>query len=106
MMGVIQKFFLVSVLMWIAPLLILYGFNHQIFPGVSELSASSQTLLSGFLAVVSVNFMIGIYIFMAMREPSHGEHKPDASFLAQAKASINQSRPETHSHLQDPKKEE
>ncbi|XP_031475116.1 uncharacterized protein LOC116247224 [Nymphaea colorata] len=106
MLGVIQKFFLVSAIMWIAPLVILYGFNHQIFPGISELSASSQTLLSGFLAVISVNFMIGIYIFMAMREPLHGEHKPDASFLAQAKASINQSSPEIHSHLQDSKKED
>jgi len=34
MLGVIQKFFLASMIMWMAPMAILYGFNYQIFPGM------------------------------------------------------------------------
>ncbi|RWR77551.1 VMA21-like domain-containing protein [Cinnamomum micranthum f. kanehirae] len=89
--GVIRRFFLASIFMWMAPIAILYGFNHQIFPGSNQLSSYSQTLLSGFLAVVSVNLVIAVYIIMAMKEPSDNEHKPDPAFLAEAKSSINQS---------------
>ncbi|XP_028550596.1 uncharacterized protein LOC110099230 [Dendrobium catenatum] len=58
--------------------------------GSSELSSSSVTLISGFLAVISVNVVIVIYIVLAMKEPANLQHQPDPSFLAAAKASINQ----------------
>lgn len=54
------------------------------------MSSSAQTLASGFLAVISVNLVIGFYIFMAMKENRHQEPQPDPTFLANAKASINQ----------------
>ncbi|XP_011622498.1 uncharacterized protein LOC18431944 isoform X1 [Amborella trichopoda] len=91
MLDVIIKFFLTSMAMWIAPLAILYGCNHHILPGVNQLSPSSQTLLSGFLAVISVNLIIGYYIFMALKEPANSTHQPDPTFVSQAKASISQS---------------
>ncbi|KAJ8466115.1 hypothetical protein OPV22_028667 [Ensete ventricosum] len=91
MSRVIKKFFIASMVMWIAPVAILYGFNNHIFPGTSQLSSSSQTLVSGFLAVISVNLVIVLYIIMAMKEPgSNREHQPDPAFLAEAKASIKQ----------------
>ncbi|CAL9136361.1 unnamed protein product [Musa acuminata var. zebrina] len=92
MSRVIKKFFIASMVMWLAPVAILYGFNNHIFPaGTSKLSSSSQTLVSGFLAVISVNLVIVLYIIMAIREPgSNREHQPDPAFLAEAKASINQ----------------
>ncbi|XP_020585568.1 uncharacterized protein LOC110028164 [Phalaenopsis equestris] len=89
MAGVMHKFLFASIAMWIAPIVILYGFNHHLFPGSSELSSSSITLVSGFLAVISVNVVIVIYIFSAMKEPANRLHEPDPSFLAAAKASIN-----------------
>ncbi|KAL0907943.1 hypothetical protein M5K25_022400 [Dendrobium thyrsiflorum] len=90
MAGVIHKFLFASIAMWITPIVILYGFNHHIFPGSSELSSSSVTLISGFLAVISVNVVIVLYIVLAMKEPTNPQHQPDPSFLAAAKASINQ----------------
>jgi hypothetical protein len=54
------------------------------------MSSSAQTLASGFLAVVSVNLVIGYYICMAMKETPHQDPQPDRTFLANAKASINQ----------------
>ncbi|KAF7808601.1 VMA21-like domain containing protein isoform X1 [Senna tora] len=90
MTGVIQKFFIASLLMWAAPLAILYGFNHNLLPGATDLSPYSATLVSGFLAVISVNVVIAFYIIMAMREPAD-KHVPDPKFLAEAKASVNQS---------------
>ena len=54
------------------------------------MSSSAQTLASGFLAVISVNLVIGFYIFMAMKETPHQEPQPDPTFLANTKASINQ----------------
>lgn len=48
------------------------------------------TLLSGFLAVISVNIVIAFYIYMALKEQLH-MHEPDASFLADAKGSISPS---------------
>ncbi|KAG7645225.1 putative vacuolar ATPase assembly integral membrane protein Vma21 [Arabidopsis thaliana] len=74
--------------MWILPVAILYGFNHNLLPGSTTLSPHSLILLSGFLAVVSVNTVIVFYICMAMKEPAD-KHKPDAAFLAEAKDSVN-----------------
>ncbi|OVA15700.1 Vacuolar ATPase assembly integral membrane protein VMA21-like domain [Macleaya cordata] len=58
--------------------------------GLTHLSSHSLTILSGLLAVISVNIVIAFYICMAMKEPSN-KHEPDPAFLAEAKASINQS---------------
>ncbi|KAK8952594.1 hypothetical protein KSP39_PZI004725 [Platanthera zijinensis] len=90
MAGVMQKFLCASMVMWIAPVIILYVFHHRIFPGSTKLSSSSMTLVSGFLAVISVNLVIILYIILAMKEPTNPEHHPDPSFLAAATASINQ----------------
>ncbi|KQK22879.1 hypothetical protein BRADI_1g69860v3 [Brachypodium distachyon] len=89
MSGVMPKFAVASMVMWMAPAAILYGFHHQLFPGVIQLSSSAQTLVSGFLAVISVNLVIGFYIYMALKETPAKEPQPDAAFLANAKASIN-----------------
>ncbi|KAL6350937.1 hypothetical protein AAG906_031523 [Vitis piasezkii] len=106
MAGVIKKFFIASMLMWIAPIAILYGFNHNLFPGSTQLSSYSATLLSGFIAVISVNIVIAFYIFMAMKEPSD-KHEPDPAFLAAAKASVSQSTPgETEDPSQSRDKQE
>ncbi|KAF2299495.1 hypothetical protein GH714_032248 [Hevea brasiliensis] len=88
MAGVIKKFFIASMFMWMAPI-IMYGFNHDLIPGVSHLSPHSLTLLSGFVAVISVNIVIAFYIYMAMKEPSD-KHEPDAKFVSEAKASVSQ----------------
>lgn len=59
--------------------------------GLSQLSSSTHTLLSGFIAVIAVNIVMAFYVVMAMKEPpSSSEPQPDPSFLAQAKASITQ----------------
>lgn len=60
--------------------------------GSAQLSPESLTIWSGVLAVISVNLIIALYIYMAMKEPSH-KHEPDPKFLADAKASINQTGP-------------
>ncbi|KAL6198671.1 hypothetical protein ACLB2K_028460 [Fragaria x ananassa] len=92
--------------MWITPVAILYGYNNNLIPaGSSDLSPHTLTLLSGFLAVVSVNIVIAFYIYMAMKEPSD-KHEPDPAFLADAKASINQSTADAGSSSQSSKKEE
>uniref|UniRef100_A0A7N0TV55 Vacuolar ATPase assembly integral membrane protein VMA21 homolog n=1 Tax=Kalanchoe fedtschenkoi TaxID=63787 RepID=A0A7N0TV55_KALFE len=88
MAGVMLKFIVASMFMWIAPVGILYGFNNNIFPGSYEMDSYSLTLVSGFLAVISVNVVIAFYIFLAMKEPSN-KHVPDTRFLAEAKASID-----------------
>ncbi|WVZ90657.1 hypothetical protein U9M48_036939 [Paspalum notatum var. saurae] len=91
MSGVITKFAVTSMAMWMAPVAIVYGFYYNVFPGVSQMSSSAQTLASGFLAVISVNLVIGFYICMVMKEtPHHQEPQPDPTFLANAKASISQ----------------
>ncbi|XP_072995414.1 uncharacterized protein [Typha latifolia] len=87
---VMQKFLCASMAMWMAPVAILYWFNYHIFPGSTQFSPSSQTLISGFLAVISVNVVIALYIYLAMKEPSNHEPQPDPAFLAEAKASISQ----------------
>ncbi|KAE8790029.1 Vacuolar ATPase assembly integral membrane protein VMA21 [Hordeum vulgare] len=90
MSGAITKFAVTSMVMWMDPVAIMYGFIYHIFPGVGQLSASAQTMASGFLAVISVNLVISFYIYMAMKEAPHQEPQPDPTFLANAKASINQ----------------
>ncbi|XP_057770532.1 uncharacterized protein LOC130990333 [Salvia miltiorrhiza] len=89
-MEVMSKFLIASILMWTVPIAVLYGFNHNLFPGSASLSAESLTLWSGILAVVSVNVVIVLYIISAMKEPSSDKHEPDPRFLADAKASIKQ----------------
>ncbi|KAL7258554.1 hypothetical protein ACSBR1_004641 [Camellia fascicularis] len=77
-----------------------------IIPGSTQVSSHSITLLSGFLAVISVNVVIAFYICMAMKEPSD-KHEPDPAFLANAKASLRQNRPnEDEDSSQTRKKEE
>ncbi|KAL6573030.1 hypothetical protein OROHE_002506 [Orobanche hederae] len=88
-MEVVSKFVIASILMWTLPIAVLYGFNHNLFPGSAHLSAESLTLWSGILAVISVNVVIVLYIISAMKEPSD-KHEPDPRFLADAKASIKQ----------------
>ncbi|KAL6981287.1 hypothetical protein U1Q18_022917 [Sarracenia purpurea var. burkii] len=107
MSSVLKKFFIASMFMWVTPIAILYGFNHNLFPGSTYLSPYSMTLLSGFLAVISINVVIAFYICMAMKEPSD-KHEPDPAFLADAKATITrQNRPhESEDSPQTQKKEE
>lgn len=66
--------------------------------GSANLSPHSLTLVSGFIAVISVNVVIGFYIYMAMKEPSN-KHEPDPAFLAEAKASVNQSTSEAEASV-------
>ncbi|CAN6826295.1 unnamed protein product, partial [Brassica oleracea] len=85
--GVMQKFLVASMFMGILPIAILYGFNNDLLPGSATLSPHSLTLLSGFLAVVSVNVVIVFYICLALKEPVD-KHNSDASFVAEAKDSV------------------
>ncbi|XP_050881488.1 uncharacterized protein LOC127084983 isoform X4 [Lathyrus oleraceus] len=73
--------------------------------GISNLSPYSMTLVSGFLAVISVNIVIAFYIYLAMREPAD-KHEPDPKFLAEAKASINQSTGDAQQSSQPLKKQQ
>ena len=73
--------------------------------GSANLSPHSLTLVSGFIAVISVNVVIGFYIYMAMKEPSN-KHEPDPAFLAEAKASVSQSTSQAEdSSISEKKKE-
>ncbi|KAF5475327.1 hypothetical protein F2P56_007140 [Juglans regia] len=105
MAGVIRKFFIASMFMWVAPVAILYGFNHNLLPGSTQLSPHSLTLVSGFLAVISVNVVIALYVYMAMKEPSD-KHEPDPAFLAEAKASVSQSTSQADNSSQPVKKQQ
>ena len=52
------------------------------------MSQKWHTLISGLLAVLSVNVVIAVYIFMAMREPkSKAEPEPDPVFASRARSS-------------------
>ncbi|KAK2993005.1 hypothetical protein RJ640_004517 [Escallonia rubra] len=62
---------------------------YTMFLGSIHFSPYSGTLLSGLLAVLSVNVVIAFYIFIALREPSD-KHEPDPKFLVEAKASVKQ----------------
>lgn len=64
-----------------------------------------MTLVSGFLAVISVNMVIAFYIYLAMREPAD-KHEPDPKFLAEAKASIKQSTTDDQQSSQSLKKQQ
>ena len=84
----------VRILLWLSlsKVLLCYNLNGVCLfgTGSSDLSPHSLTILSGFLAVISVNIVIAFYIYMAMKEPSN-QHEPDPAFLAAAKASVIQS---------------
>ncbi|XP_050881487.1 uncharacterized protein LOC127084983 isoform X3 [Lathyrus oleraceus] len=85
-----------------------YGDNNKgavLGKGISNLSPYSMTLVSGFLAVISVNIVIAFYIYLAMREPAD-KHEPDPKFLAEAKASINQSTGDAQQSSQPLKKQQ
>ncbi|KAM7253845.1 hypothetical protein ACFE04_031527 [Oxalis oulophora] len=86
--GVMPKFLISSFFMWAVPLAILFAFNNNLLPGIDNMSPHSLTIVSGFLAVISVNVVIVFYIYMAMKEPSD-KHEPDPKFLAEAKASVS-----------------
>ncbi|EPS63526.1 hypothetical protein M569_11258, partial [Genlisea aurea] len=87
-MGVASKFLITSAFMWILPFAILYGFNHKLCPaGCDALSAESVTLWGGIIAVISVNVVIALYIYAAMREPST-KHEPDPRFVSNARISL------------------
>ncbi|XP_039017772.1 uncharacterized protein LOC120148833 [Hibiscus syriacus] len=103
--GLTKKFFIASMLMWIAPLAILCAFNHNLLPGVMNLFPHAMTLVSGFVAVISVNIVIVFYIYMAMKEPTD-KHEPDLKFLTYAKASVNQSAGEGPTSVESVKKHE
>ncbi|CAL1390055.1 unnamed protein product [Linum trigynum] len=88
MAGAINKFFVTSMFMWMAPIGVLFAFNHDWLPGLSQLSPHTLTLLSGLVAVVSVNIVMGFYIYIAMKEPVD-KHEPHPGFVAEARASLN-----------------
>ncbi|KAL0351365.1 UNVERIFIED_CONTAM: hypothetical protein Scaly_1525200 [Sesamum calycinum] len=90
MTGVVNKFFIASLCLLTTPIAVLYSFQSNLFPGSSGMSPEAMTLWSGIVAVISVNVVIGFYIYMAIKEPS-GKHEPDPKFLADAKASMKQS---------------
>lgn len=45
MAGVVNKFFITSLIMWAAPVAILYAFNHSLIPGELSLIFLIQILL-------------------------------------------------------------
>ncbi|KAK9049049.1 hypothetical protein SSX86_020121 [Deinandra increscens subsp. villosa] len=92
MAKVIEKFFITSMLMWAVPIAILYAFNNNLFPGSADMSPYTFTILSGFLAVISVNVVIAFYIYLAMKEPSE-KHEPDPKFVSEAEASVKHLTP-------------
>ncbi|KAJ0080959.1 hypothetical protein Patl1_12164 [Pistacia atlantica] len=47
MAEVVKKFFIASMFMWIAPLAILFGFNHNLLPGVVAVSLKSLSSALG-----------------------------------------------------------
>ncbi|XP_071715864.1 uncharacterized protein [Rutidosis leptorrhynchoides] len=105
MAKVIEKFFITSMLMWMVPIAILYAFNNNLFPGSADLSPHSVTLISGGVAVVSVNIVIAFYIYLAMREPSE-KHEPDPKFVSEAEASVehlvpNETQQTSSAHKKD-----
>lgn len=69
------------------------------------MSPHSLTLLSGFVAIISVNIVIAFYICMAMKEPSN-QHEPDPTFLAEAKASMKLSADDSSKSSESSKKED
>ncbi|KAI3776526.1 hypothetical protein L1987_46312 [Smallanthus sonchifolius] len=95
MAKVIEKFFVASMLMWAVPVAILFAFNRNLFPGSADMSPYSFTLLSGFLAVISVNIVIAFYIYLAMKEPAE-KHEPDPTFVLEAEASVKHESSSTH----------
>ena len=68
------------------------------FAGNIAMSQKWHTLLSGLLAVLSVNVVIAVYIVMAMREPrSKAEPEPDPVFASRARSSLQAHQKNTSS---------
>lgn len=63
-----------------------------IYVGSGQLSSYSLTLVSGFLAVISVNMVIATYVYIAMKEQNSDKQKPDPKVLAEAKAKASASQ--------------
>ncbi|XP_031261043.1 uncharacterized protein LOC116119241 [Pistacia vera] len=103
MAEVVKKFFIASMFMW-KLLRDLIWFYHNLLPGSAHLSPYGLTLLSGLLAVISVNIVIAFYIYLAIKEPSD-KHEPDPAFLAKAKASVSQPTGEAEVSSEASKKE-
>ncbi|OIV90293.1 hypothetical protein TanjilG_13148 [Lupinus angustifolius] len=85
-----------SIRMSFMAIMLTVKFDHLVIPlgmdrprGTADLSPYSVTLVSGFLAVISVNVVIAFYIYLAMREPAD-KHEPDPKFVADAKDSVKQ----------------
>eukprot|EP00246_Nothoceros_aenigmaticus_P012556 TRINITY_DN3956_c0_g1_i1.p1 TRINITY_DN3956_c0_g1~~TRINITY_DN3956_c0_g1_i1.p1 ORF type:complete len:109 (+),score=10.44 TRINITY_DN3956_c0_g1_i1:86-412(+) len=88
---VMGRFGLTSLLMWALPLSVLYAFNSNVLPGLGRLSPEAHTLLSGFLAVISVNVVIGFYIYMALKDRrTTSAPQPDPGFAARASAKLGE----------------
>eukprot|EP00271_Cylindrocystis_brebissonii_P021530 TRINITY_DN7746_c0_g1_i1.p1 TRINITY_DN7746_c0_g1~~TRINITY_DN7746_c0_g1_i1.p1 ORF type:complete len:125 (-),score=38.18 TRINITY_DN7746_c0_g1_i1:531-905(-) len=88
--SVMQRFTVTSMAMWASPLAILWAFHADWIPAVSDLSPENRTLLSGILAVVSVNVVIGIYIYLALKDPPNSATpQPDPRFVAAAQRSVD-----------------
>lgn len=92
---VILRFAVTSLLMWTAPLCVLYAFQEGVLPAFQSLSAEARTLWSGLAAVLAVNIVIVVYIVMALRDPPTApKPQPDPAFAAAARASIGQAEPD------------
>jgi hypothetical protein len=88
---VMGVFAFTSLLMWAFPLGVLHLFNQSLVPGVENMSQRSKTLWSGGLAVLSVNLVIGIYIYLALREPAVAvPPQPDPAFARRARTTLDQ----------------
>ncbi|CAN1120730.1 hypothetical protein LINPERPRIM_LOCUS921 [Linum perenne] len=88
MAGTVNKFFITSMFMWMAPIAVLFAFNHDWLPGLSKLSPHTLTLLSGLVAVISVNIVMGLYIYIAVKEPVLDKNELHSGFVVGAKASL------------------
>lgn len=86
---VMVTFTIASILMWVLPISVLQAFSWNLIPGLDNLSPRSRTLWCGALAVLSVNFVIAGYIFLALYETTSAtEPQPDPVFLRRAKESV------------------
>ncbi|CAM6108463.1 unnamed protein product [Calypogeia fissa] len=84
---VISVFAVTSLLMWAFPLGVLLVLSRNLIPGLENMSPRLKTLWSGGLAVFSVNVVIVIYIFLALREPPVAvPPQPDPAFARRARA--------------------
>ncbi|GAQ90564.1 hypothetical protein KFL_006560090 [Klebsormidium nitens] len=95
----ISKFAITSLLMWVFPLLIIHAFYNNTFNVwelsiIRSLSPEHRTILMGLLAVLSVNLVIAIYIYLALKEPrTAAEPQPDPAFAEGARKSVEGTAP-------------